>query len=62
MNPQCAAKRRNLRVQNQGTAAGPIIRQHHSAHLVEEQLPGNPAEPVEGSLQRFHQHRHRLPG
>ena len=31
------------------------------SHLVEQQLLRNPAEPVKGALQTFHQDRHGLP-
>ena len=50
-----------LCVQYQDAAGGAIVGQHHSAHLVEQQLLRNPAKLVEGALQRFHQDRHRLP-
>ncbi len=62
MNPQCVAKRRNSALSNQAAGAGAVVGQHHRAHLVEQQLLRNPAEPVESALQPFHQHRHRLPG
>ena len=46
------------------TRRPPAVRSSDSttgAHLVEQQFLWNPTEPVEGTLQRFHQDRHRLP-
>ena len=50
-----------LLVQHQAAAGPAVVGQHHGAHLVEQQLLRNPAEPVEGALQTFHQDRHGLP-
>ena len=52
---------KELRVQHQAAAGGAIVGQHDGAHLVEQQLLRNPAEAIEGALQRFRQHRHGLP-
>ena len=38
-----------------------VVRQHHRAHLVEQQFRRNPAEARERALQPVDQHRHRLP-
>ena len=50
-----------LRVQHQFPAADAVVRQHHRAHLVEQQFRRNPAEARERALQPVDQHRHRLP-
>ena len=52
MNPQWAAKRRNSAFSTRPPPA---------ARCVEQQLLRNPAEAIEGALQRFRQHRHGLP-
>ena len=60
--PPVRSEPQELRVQHQAAAGGgAIVGQHHRPHLVEQQLLGNPAEPIEAALQRFHQHRHGLP-
>ena len=53
---------RELLVQHQAATGAAIVEQHHSPHLVEQQLVRNPAERLEGALQAFHQDRHRLAG
>ena len=50
-----------LRVQRQIAPAGALVRQHHRTHLIEQQLPRNAAEAVEGALQPVGQNVHRLP-
>ena len=54
-------KAQKLRIQHQFAAARPAVREHHRAHLVEQQLLRNAAKPRERALQPGGQHRHRLP-
>ena len=59
-----APVRRNaqkLRVQHQFAAAHALVRQHDRAHLVEQELLRDTAEPRERALQPVGQHGHRLP-
>ena len=59
--PPVRGEPQELLVQHQAAAGAAVVGQHHGAHLVEQQLLRNPAEPVEGALQTFHQDRHGLP-
>ena len=59
--PPVRGEPQELLVQHQAAAGPAVVGQHHGAHLVEQQLLRNPAEPVEGALQTFHQDRHGLP-
>ena len=61
VEPPVRGEAQKLRVQHQLAAAHPVVRQHHRAHLVEQQLHRDTAEPLEGALQPCGQHRHRLP-
>ena len=55
-------KPQKLRIQHELAAAHAPVRQHDRAHLVEQQLLRDTAEPLESRLQPAGQHRHRLPG
>ncbi|MCY3624181.1 MAG: hypothetical protein OXH68_21040 [Gammaproteobacteria bacterium] len=59
--PPVRREAQELRVQDQLAAARAVVRQHHRAHLVEQQFRRHPAEARERALQPLGQHRHGLP-